>query len=404
MLSFTVSLYLAEFGVRYGLHSREERAAGAASFFTSWKNEYIQDLVPSGKIEDFKRLDDCAFSQTTTAHPYLNYVHHDQGVCGRNMLTRQGTISHHELPFYQSEESYDILVVGGSVASIFVEGGQSSPWLEEELNRRYISPNGKAFRVIGGALGGWGQPNQITMISQYGSAVHAVLNIDGYNETLSMAGKMSMEMPPAMAYFTVRPFSETMWIRRLVTVSHWIYKWALHSWGKHSFLLYDMFRSLIFLLNHQMNKDPDGPFEQYLFKYFRLPDEWSKEKRYEWNYRRYEIYSRQMKALAETQGLNYLHVLQPIRWIGKDLTPEEKSPPQLITAEQYQPLIDIFEKLKSEGFPVLDLTQVFALEKGRIYSDHIHYVVGDGWKSRGNELLSKSIAEAMAQYWNLRER
>src|SRR6185503_17645390 len=75
---------------------------------------------------------------------------------------------------------------GGSVADDFASSSSDGrrPWLENELNARFVSPNGKPFRILNGALSGWKLPNQLFVMQLYGSGADAFISLDGYNEAL----------------------------------------------------------------------------------------------------------------------------------------------------------------------------------------------------------------------------
>ena len=55
-------------------------------------------------------------------------------------------------------------------------------YFEYYLNKNFISPNGKPFKIYTGAMGGWTFPNQIMMTLMYNDRVDAIVSLDGYNE------------------------------------------------------------------------------------------------------------------------------------------------------------------------------------------------------------------------------
>ena len=77
-----------------------------------------------------------------------------------------------------------MLVTGGSVASQLVQNwpAPAPRFLEEELNKRYVSPNGKPWLVLNGGDGAWKEPQQFILFSMYATSVDAVVTLDGYNE------------------------------------------------------------------------------------------------------------------------------------------------------------------------------------------------------------------------------
>ena len=79
---------------------------------------------------------------------------------------------------------YTVILTGGSVASQLGQN-QKPPaprYLEEELNKKYVSPNGKPWLVLNGADGAWKEPQPFILFSLYASSVDAVVSLGGYNE------------------------------------------------------------------------------------------------------------------------------------------------------------------------------------------------------------------------------
>ena len=49
-------------------------------------------------------------------------------------------------------------------------------YLEEELNKKYVSPNGKPWLVLNGGDGAWKEPQSFILFALYASSVDAVVN------------------------------------------------------------------------------------------------------------------------------------------------------------------------------------------------------------------------------------
>ena len=76
------------------------------------------------------------------------------------------------------------MLIGGSVASQLAQN-QAPPaprYLEEELNKKYVSPNGKPWLVLNGGDGAWKEPQPFILFSLYATSVDAMVSLGGFNE------------------------------------------------------------------------------------------------------------------------------------------------------------------------------------------------------------------------------
>ena len=89
-----------------------------------------------------------------------------------------------DFPTVKPTDRYVGLVVGGSVSSQLAQNwpAPAPRFLEEELNKRFVSPNGKPFLVLNGGDGAWKEPQSFILFSMYATSVDAVITLDGYNE------------------------------------------------------------------------------------------------------------------------------------------------------------------------------------------------------------------------------
>ena len=115
-----------------------------------------------------------------------------------------------DFPVIKPPDYYVVLLVGGSVAS-YVGGNQPPPrprFLEEELNRKYVSPNGKPWMVLVGAAGAWKEPQSFILFSLYADSVDAMVNLSGFNEHFYFRPKMDQSLEgPAASFLEVNPFA-----------------------------------------------------------------------------------------------------------------------------------------------------------------------------------------------------
>ena len=102
------------------------------------------------------------------------------------------------------------MISGGSVAA-YLGGNQKPPYpryLEEELNKTYVSPNGKPWMVLDAAAGAWKQPQSFIAFAMYATAVDAHINLSGYNEHYYFQPKMDQRLEgPAANFLEANPFA-----------------------------------------------------------------------------------------------------------------------------------------------------------------------------------------------------
>ena len=177
---------------------RDGQYVSASKRFDGFRNSYIQDITRGGN---------CRYVDTMFPHPYLAFVHHHDNPCGVPDANNIGLLGDN-FPVARNNDRYVVLVTGGSVASQIAQPFDPSKrgFLERELNRHYVSPTGKPFQVLNGALGAWKQPQQMILFAIYGEFVDVVVTLDGYNEQyLTQPGMLSRFELPAANYLNVNP-------------------------------------------------------------------------------------------------------------------------------------------------------------------------------------------------------
>ena len=107
------------------------------------------------------------------------------------------------------------MLIGGSVASQLAQN-QAPPaprYLEEELNKKYVSPNGKPWMVLNGGDGAWKEPQPFILFSLYATSVDAVITLGGFNEHYDFrpyaaraAGSARLQLPRGQSFRRRREF------------------------------------------------------------------------------------------------------------------------------------------------------------------------------------------------------
>lgn len=377
------------------MFSSAERTLGAAGIWSSIHNAYVVG---------FDRSSDCDFTDSMVPHPYVGFVHHSIGPCGA-VTNGIGIQQREPFPRERDPGFYSVFVLGGSVANQLAFGAWNGEnWLAAALNKKFVSPNGKPFRVFSGSVGSWNLPNQLTMLHLYSGSIDAVVALDGYNEAIHARYGDAITQPDEFIYLYLTRSPLLGGLPGLVSLAKWMRKKAHTSALKHSYLFLAGFRAVLNKID-----GGDGEFkkrrEQVLTDLFRLPETWDKTRRDAWNKERYRVYLRSLAAVAKASGIEYAHFVQPLRLIGKNLTEEEEKFQPMVEAELYRNIfLSASEAERKNGIASFSLENIFSGERGTIYGDDIHCKMDDNGDSRGYRLMAEAMSEKIAAAWKLKRR
>jgi hypothetical protein len=268
--------------------------------------------------------------------------------------------------------------------------------LEQILNERFESPNGKPFRVIGGALGAWALAQQYIYASLYGANVDAIIELDGYNEAVNVTFGQPLDKPNTIMYMmAAQPGWATSNIHRILFLQR-LRRFIYNSPRlKNSFFAFFVWRKLIPRNPGSTTGTPLKVVEDS----FVLPNSWTFEKKNRWNRNRYKNYIRLMASLSNTLGLRYAQFLQPMFSIDKPMSEEEKRIPRLVSPEVYRDVfVNALQELQVEGLPTTSLTSIFKKTFAPIYVDQVHC------NAHGYEILSAQISEDVGALRRLKKR
>lgn len=351
----------------------------------------------------------CSFSETTIGHPMLGFVHRrkefltggclkENGPKGNNIMMN----SYRDFPIKKNDDEFVIMVLGGSVAFMFTDYHLSeNPYFEDYLNKHYLPPKKKVFKVYPGAAGAWAMPNQVNMFLMYGERVDGVVSIDGYNEVFPVQEKRRLEQIPA-GQFILSNTPNSSW-RFTYMNTLWLYRSLVaKTWLKHSYFFNVVYKVLVGFLQKVVISE--SLREEFSRGNSEQLDSLPFEEREDWVVGSLERYMLRLHDLGRLTNVLTAEFLQPTRLMGKDLTEEEKLPIEYIDPKAYARVRETYLGLEKKGYPVRDLTYLFKDEKGTIYSDHIHYKwdIKDG--SRGNELMAKAIGKHLESMWGIKPR
>ncbi len=200
VIGMAAVLVAIEVGAIGWLYLAEGRYTPAAELFERTQNTYVRDA---------NRGTGCRGVDTLYPHPYVGFVHHANPPCGMAWVNNVGLFGP-DFPVTKPADRYVVLVTGGSVASQLAQNlpPPAPRYLEEELNQRFISPNGKPWQVLNGGDGAWKEPQSFILFSLYAGSVDAVVNLSGFNEHYYFQPKMQQRLEaPAASFLAVNPFA-----------------------------------------------------------------------------------------------------------------------------------------------------------------------------------------------------
>jgi hypothetical protein len=373
----------------------------AEELFERSQNTYVRDLTKGTA---------CRYVDTLFPHPYLAFVHHGNPPCGLPNVNNIGLLNA-DYPTVKPTDRYVVLVTGGSVASQLVQNwpAPAPRFLEEELNRRYVSPNGKPWLVLNGGDGAWKEPQQLILFSLYATSVDAVVTLDGYNEHYFFwPGTTERLERPLSNFIDVNPFvadenfgdAATGWVIGRVAGAL-----AANPVLGHSHAAYmvirgieavakgkDVFKSSkkttlasLFAMPEAIVKDHDGEFAVQLGLY--------------------QKYTRAIEVIARDNGVKSAYFLQPVPPYGKTLTEEEKkNAGDLGYRDMYRKIVAGMMALRDRGLAIYDLGDLLKDEKGTIYADDIHFIRDKTGDSPGYRLMAARMGQLLAETWGLKAK
>lgn len=341
-------------------------------------------------------------------HPYLSFVHSEklplanEAFDGPNNAGFCGP----DFPDEKIEDRYVILLTGGSVASCFGQMFKGGPrFLEDTLNEQYVSPNGKKFLVLNGAMGGWRQPQQTILFLFYAHVVDALVTLDGFNESHHFnLPEWRFELP-MIEFWRVNPLIENGSERLMAS---WV-NGVVYNFSRNNGLLsrshygYFLARSLRDLIRLLIKKSAQKKGQDYSRSLFKLPESWGREKSVGVLLERYKDYFRYMSAIAEKMSVKTAHFIQPVPAVSKPLTPEEiEVVGDLGYKDRYLRLANEMMALRDEGIPVRSLLHILENVTETIYRDpiHFHENVKTG-ESLGNRIMGQKMAADLAETFGL---
>jgi hypothetical protein len=373
---------------------QEGAYVSARERFRREANRYVAEVTAAGV--------GCQYIDSLFPHPYLAFVHHGNSPCGVPDINNIGLFGP-DFPSERIRDRFVVLVTGGSVAAQFGQLRRTGPrHLEIVLNATYASPTGKPFLVLNGGDGAWKQPQQAILFLLYSDVVDAVVTLDGFNEHYQLGSPLRFEYP-ANNFVVVNPFAEAAFD---VALGRWLLgrlvgyasRNAVLSHSSAAFVLSRGARTLV-------EGSGSGARRTTMHSVFRLPEDWSEEKRVQWAIEQYKKYIRALNAIARDRGVLAAFFIQPVPAIGKRLTPQERQVVgNLGYAARYQQMTDSLLALRGDGLRMFSLLDVFRGVEASLYVDHAHLAQDERGDSVGYRMMAEEMARRLAESWGLKPK
>ena len=401
LVGVVMALAMIEVAAIALLYVEEGRYTPAVELFQRTQNTYVRDATKGTA---------CRYVDTLYPHPYVAFVHHANPPCGMPWVNNVGLFGP-DYPVLKNPDYYTVILIGGSVASQLAQN-QPPPaprYLEEELNKNYVSPNGKPWRVLNGGDGAWKEPQPFILFSLYAGSVDAMVSLGGFNEHYDFRPYAQERLEaPASNFLEVNPFvadenfgdaaigwvmgriAGTLALNPILGRSHAAYLIirGIEATAKGQ----DSFKSTkktsirgMFALPQEIRADANRLFDVQLGLY--------------------QKYMRAEQVVATDNKVKTAYFLQPIPAYGKVLTEEEKRVVgDLSYGDLYRRIVAGILTLRPQGLPIYDLGDVFVNQKETIYADHIHYWRDAANESPGNRLVAARMGELLAETWGLQRK
>jgi hypothetical protein len=403
LIGIVLALGAVELTAIVWLWNEDGHYTPAAQLFERSQNTFVRDITKGS---------DCRYVDTLFPHPYVAFVHHGNPPCGASNTNNVGLFNT-DFPTFRNPDRFTILLTGGSVASQLGQSAVAPPapkFLEEELNKNYVSPNGKPFVVLNGGDGAWKQPQQFILFSMYAAALDGVVTLDGYNERYFFRHYTEERLERPLSNFAeVNPFvadenfgdAAIGWV--IGRVAGALSQIPLMGRSHAAYMIIRGIESVA------KSKDvfKSTTKKTTLSSLFRLPDDirGNGEKVFVTQLGLYQKYVRAMEAVAKDNGVRTAYFFQPVPAWGKELTPDERREAgEIDYAPLYRRMVEGMLTLRERGFKMYDLGDMLKDEKERIYADDVHFIRIIGGDSKGYRLMAARMGRDLAEAWGLQRK
>ena len=394
--------------------------------------EVVSDLV--GDADPLEGLEHTwangqatSYMQQHILHPYLGFVRNPE-VKQHEFIERTLPFSVNDFGFFgdspmvkRAGDSFHVYLMGGSLALEFFVDAKD---IFEEMIGQFQLCQGKKVKVIGLALGGHKQPQQVLLLNylfSLGAEPDMVIALDGFNEVVlpvveniasgvypffprkwRVYGSTSLDMEAVVlagaiatqrkAVDASKRFIRGSWLRRSrlgVAVWQGLHRRKAIERTEREQALHQLFEKRAEELPVQLRgPEYEGKTDKYQIAADCI-DVWRRS-------------SRQMWEICQAKEIAFMQFLQPNQYVegSKVLTDWEKrnafAPKgylwRIAAKYGYPGLIEHGAKLMEQGVPYADLTDVYMDIEETIYKDICCHV-----NAHGAELLAERMAREIGQ-------
>lgn len=390
ILIFTIGVFLVLEG---GLRAIYLVTKGSQYGIEQVKRDYQFD-----KLYGLGAQPNCDWYSSLTTHPYHGVIQHDVRPCGwplSNTLTFGANLPD------SKDTHYVVMVLGGSVAQHIASSVPGTPRnrIENELNRRYQSPNGKPFRIVSGASGSWKHPNQMLKLLEFVDRIDAFISVEGYNEAATISANHKFETP-GLPYFMLAKLPDTNVLSIYILEN---YKSILDrsKFFGNSFFFTKLYFSLRNILGPGIL---DSINKSFIMSTFKHPLQMTQSQMSEIGFSKYIDYLRALDGISLAHKKPGVLFIQPMPGVYKKLHPKEWPSRRGVAPELY---LQVEKKLLDEKFLNMkahSLLKIYQDYEGLIYVDDTHALIdpktGD---SPGYDIMASNIADALGEKWKLKK-
>lgn len=342
-------------------------------------------------------------------HPYIGFVADPRK--SKATISEYGFLDSKEPIISRSDDKIIIGLFGGSFAR------QLFSFSMEELEKA-LAPLGKKLIIVNFAMGGYKQPQQLMILTymlSLGAEFDIAINLDGFNE---------VALPPANINYGVFPMYPRGWSYRVGNLQspELLKKFGKLKildderlwWGnlfENVFSNYSVALSIIwkfrdsllekarFKLIQQIDNDKETTDTRYVVT---GPDfAANKVELYHFLAMSWKRSSFQMDNICKSNGIQYLHFLQPNQYVNgsKPLSIKEKkiainsnSPYFKHATKGYSVLLKYGAELYHEGVRFYDLTMIYSKIEKTLYRDDCCHV-----NKAGYDIVARRIGDTIIQ-------
>lgn len=279
---------------------------------------------------------------------------------------------------------------------------QNGPkYLELHLNNNFECPKpGGRFVTFNGAMGGWKYPQQSILIMMAGSSFDLIISLDGFNEfTPGISAPGTRFESPGSKFHLLNPSAGGGYSFLLINfMVGKIFDFSLKSriFSKS----YSVYLAGLMLRKKLLKKANNQIQNSLAYRLFTVDMQKDKYQQLEYCANKYAEYLNMNVELSKILDAEYLGYFQPIPFISKTLTAEEKTlvgPDKKGYGERYPIFLGLTKKGLRSVSSFTDLRDVFQETLETVYRDNPHCLnEKDTGVSRGYEIMAHAISTDIA--------